>query len=213
MLLGETHRRRPRRPAEPRLAAWLGEEMRRASEGATRLGSGVARHGVSEDGFASAPRRAIVPAGRTPDVHDRPPGRHARPAAGDGRRAGAEQGAVGARARGAGEDVAAVVQRRQRHRQLHRLAREAVQAVPPGVPARAAAGGLQGVQGEEHRHRARGGAQADLRAGAVDRFRGQAAGEGLLSDRADKGQLQPGLHPVGRRMEADPPQRQAGHAP
>ena len=45
---------------------------------------------------------------------------------------------------------------------------------------------------------------------AVDRCRGQAAGEGLLPDRADTRQLQPGLHPLRRRMEADPPQRQAG---
>ena len=44
MLLGETHRRRPRRPrrAAP-LAAWLGEEMRRASEMVLRASAAALR--------------------------------------------------------------------------------------------------------------------------------------------------------------------------
>ena len=45
---------------------------------------------------------------------------------------------------------------------------------------------------------------------AAGRRRGQAPGEGPLPDRAAAGQLRPGLHPVRRRMEADPHQRQAG---
>ena len=40
------------------------------------------------------------------------------------------------------------------------------------------------------------------------RRRGQAAGERLLPHRADAGLFRSGLHPVGRRMEADPHQRQ-----
>ena len=39
---------------------------------------------------------------------------------------------------------------------------------------------------------------AELPASAVGRCRGQAAGEGLLSDRAGKGQLPAGLHPLRR---------------
>ena len=55
-------------------------------------------------------------------------------------------------------------------------------------------------------------AQADLRPAPMIDPDGKLRGKGLFPDRADKRQLRPGLHPVRRRVEADPHQRQAGQA-
>ena len=200
--------------AEPRLAAWLRRGGRRRRRCAPRRRCCAARR----DRRAASHRRSgglSCRRGGRSMSDDRPPGRRMLVLLlAMARRAGAEQGAVGARAGSAGQDIAAVVQRRQRHRQLHGLPRQAVQAVPRAILAGAAQGDLQGVQREEHRHRRhRGAASRVYEPAAVDRCRRQAAGEGLLPDRAGTGQLRAGLHPLRRRMEADPHQRQAGRTP
>ena len=164
---------------EPRLAAWLGEEMRRASAAVLRASSAVLR-GAACSGFAGRFHRAIVRPGRRPDDDNRAhAGRDGADADGLAG-AGAEQGAFGARARSAGQDDAAHLQRRQRHRQLRGLPRQALQAVPRAVFGRAAGAAVPGVQQEARRLRHHRRPEARLRSGAQGRRRRQAAGERLL---------------------------------
>ena len=161
--------------------------------------------------FARCLRRDIVRRGGCDDDHRPCAGRDGAAAGGLGG-TGAEQGAVGARARGAGQDDAAhfndanvtgnyrcfhaklskpfreqfPVERLERtFREFNKkhLDFDIIAAMKPAYDPRAAG-----------------------------RRRRQAAGEGLLSHRAAAGLFRSGLHPVGRRMEADPNQRQGRFA-